>query len=306
MHYLFTGENILSAITLLDGGMGQELLRRSSRVVTPMWSADIMLNEPTLVRDLHREFIDSGARVITLNTYTATPQRLQRENQLGQLKFLHQAAMRAAEEAINLAQCPEVAIAGCLPPLVASYRPDVSLSFDDSLATYRQLVKLQSPASELFICETMSSITEARAACTAAQESGKPTWVAFSVSDDNSQQLRSGELLKDALLALEPFGAQATLLNCSQPEAISACWPLLSVKHQKIGAYANGFLSIESLYPGDTVEELEMRKDMGPKKYAEHAMSWVRNGATIIGGCCEIGPAHIKALYSRLSSEGFI
>ncbi|MFT4997865.1 MAG: S-methylmethionine-dependent homocysteine/selenocysteine methylase, partial [Flavobacteriales bacterium] len=92
MHYLFTGENILSAITLLDGGMGQELLRRSSRVVTPMWSADIMLNEPTLVRDLHREFIDSGARVITLNTYTATPQRLQRENQLGQLKFLHQAA----------------------------------------------------------------------------------------------------------------------------------------------------------------------------------------------------------------------
>lgn len=296
----------MSVITLLDGGMGQELLRRSSRAITPMWSADIMLNEPLLVRDLHREFIDSGARVITLNTYTATPHRLKRENQLGQLKNLHQRAMDAAREAIDSAQCAGVSIAGCLPPLVASYRPDVSLSFDYSLATYRRLVELQLPASDLFICETMSSITEARAACTAALESGKPVWIALSVSDDDDQQLRSGESLKDALLALESFDTQATLLNCSQPEAISASWGLLSATQQKIGAYANGFLSIDSLYPGGTVEMLETRQDMGPQQYTEHAMHWVRNGASIVGGCCEIGPAHIKALHSKLCSEGYI
>jgi S-methylmethionine-dependent homocysteine/selenocysteine methylase len=152
----------------------------------------------------------------------------------------------------------------------------------------------------------MSSITETRAACTAAVESGKQVWVALTVSDDHPEQLRSGESLKDTLLALESFDIQATLLNCSQPEAISACWPLLSMKQQKIGAYANGFVSIDTLYPGDTVEELQMRQDMSPQQYAEHAMSWARNGASIIGGCCEIGPAHIKALHSKLSSEGFI
>ncbi|MFT4654687.1 MAG: S-methylmethionine-dependent homocysteine/selenocysteine methylase [Patiriisocius sp.] len=296
----------MSKITLLDGGMGQELLRRSSRAVTPMWSADIMLNEPMLVRDLHRDFIDSGARVITLNTYTATPQRLKRENQFSQLKNLHQRAMNAAKEAIEFSQCDTVAIAGCLPPLVASYRPDVSLSFEDSLATYRQLVELQAPASDLFICETMSSISEVRAACTAALESGKPVWVALTVSDEHPGQLRSGESLVDALLALESFDTQATLLNCSQPEAISACWPLLKMKQHKIGAYANGFLSVDSLYPGDTVEELEVRQDMSPQQYADHAMKWAKNGASIIGGCCEIGPTHIKALYNRLCSEGFI
>jgi S-methylmethionine-dependent homocysteine/selenocysteine methylase len=296
----------MSIVTLLDGGMGQELLRRSARKVTPMWSADIMLNEPVLVRDLHREFIESGARVITLNTYTATPQRLKRENELGQLTNLHQQAMSVAREAIQLAQRDDVLIAGCLPPLVASYRPDVSLSFEDSLATYRRLVELQSPASDLFICETMSSITEARAACTAAVESGRPVWVALTVSDEYPQQLRSGESLKDALLVLDSFNTQATLLNCSQPEAISACWPLLNTKQRKIGAYANGFISVDSLYPGDTVEELEMRQDMSPQQYAKHAMDWVRNGASIIGGCCEIGPEHIKALYGSLCSEGFI
>ncbi|MEP1447704.1 MAG: homocysteine S-methyltransferase family protein [Paraglaciecola sp.] len=296
----------MSMITLLDGGMGQELLRRSSRAVTPMWSADIMLNEPLLVRDLHREFIDCGARVITLNTYTATPQRLKRENQLEQLEPLHQGAMRAAQDAIELAQCNGVKIAGSLPPLVASYRPDVSLSFEASLSTYRRLVELQSPASDLFICETMSSITEARAACTAAVESGKPVWLAFTVSDEEPTRLRSGELLKDALLAIDSFATQATLINCSQPEAISACWPVLNSNQRKIGAYANGFVSIDALYPGDTVEELEMRQDMSAQQYTEHAMKWARNGASILGGCCEIGPAHIKALYRRLLSEGLV
>ncbi|WP_293750894.1 homocysteine S-methyltransferase family protein [uncultured Paraglaciecola sp.] len=296
----------MSKVTLLDGGMGQELLRKSSRKVTPLWSADIMLNEPLLVRDLHSEFINSGARVITLNTYTATPQRLKRDGELDQLTHLHQQAMKAAKDAIEIAECDDVAIAGCLPPLVASYRPDVSLSFEDSLDTYRRLVELQALASDMFICETMSSITEARAACTAAIESGKPVWLALTVSDKHQTQLRSGESLENALLALDSFDTQATLLNCSQPEAISACWSLLNNKQRKIGAYANGFVSIDSLYPGDTVEELEMRQDLSPEQYAEHAISWARNGATIIGGCCEIGPAHIKALYNKLCSEGYI
>lgn len=296
----------MSSITLLDGGMGQELLRRSSREVTPMWSADIMLNEPALVRDLHREFIDSGARVITLNTYTATPQRLQREKHLDKLEFLHQQAMRAAQDAIELSKRNDVLIAGCLPPLVASYRAEASLPFAESLASYRRLVQLQSPSSDLFICETMSSITEARAACTAAFESGKPVWLALTVDDEYPAQLRSGESLRDALSALASFGAQATLINCSQPEAISACWSLLDPNKCKLGAYANGFVSVDSLYPGDSVKKLEMRQDLSPQQYTEHAMSWVRRGASIIGGCCEIGPQHIKALHNKLSSEGLI
>jgi S-methylmethionine-dependent homocysteine/selenocysteine methylase len=265
-----------------------------------------MLNEPRLVRDLHRDFIESGARVITLNTYTATPERLARENELAHMEGLHQSAMNAALEAIDLAQCNDVAIAGCLPPLVASYRPDVSLSFKESLASYRRLVDLQSPASHLFLCETMASITEATAACTAGLESGKPVWVALTVSDSNPGLLRSGESLSDAIKALESLGADVILLNCSQPEAISASWPQLSHSQQKIGAYANGFVSIASLHPGGTVEQLEARKDLSPLQYAEHAMGWVKNGASVIGGCCEIGPAHIKALHERLHNEGFI
>ena len=296
----------MNPITLLDGGMGQELLRRSSRAITPLWSADIMLNEPELVRDLHRDFIVSGAQVITLNTYSATPQRLARENELAHIKELHQSAMNAAIDAIDLAQCSDVLIAGCLPPLVASYRADVSLSFNESLAGYRQLVELQAPASDVFICETMASITEATAACTAGLESGKPVWVALTVSDTEPGQLRGGESLSAAVTAIEALGADAILLNCSQPESISASWEPLSDSKVRFGAYANGFVSIAALHPGGTVEELESRQDLNPQQYAEHALKWIRGGASIIGGCCEIGPAHIKALHENLLKKGFI
>jgi S-methylmethionine-dependent homocysteine/selenocysteine methylase len=296
---------------LLDGGMGQELLRRSAREATPLWSADIMLKEPSLVRDLHLDFIESGARVITLNTYTATPQRLAREGELGQLKYIHQSAINAALSAVELSKRDGVKIAGCLPPLVASYRPDVSLSFEDSLSAYRHLVELQTPGCDIFLCETMASIDEARAACIAATESGKPVWVALTVSDYDYGLLRSGESLEEALNALSSLGAQATLLNCSHPEAINACWDKLhrfggAHERNKIGAYANGFISVGPLLPGGTVEQLEVRQDLNPSQYAEYAMGWVKGGASIIGGCCEIGPLHIKALHESLLAEGLL
>ena len=72
------------------------------------------------------------------------------------------------------------------------------------------------------------------------------------------------------------------------------------------GGYANAFTSVDALEPGGTVDVLEARKDLDPAAYAEHALGWVRQGATIVGGCCEVGPAHIKALAEKLSAEGYV
>ena len=290
----------MQSTRILDGGMGQELIRRSKRPVTPMWSADIMLNEPHLVRDLHREFIDSGAQIITLNTYTATPQRLKRDGAADALAPLHESAMQVATDAITRAGNPQVQIAGCLPPLVASYHPDTAPDFSESLDTYRQLVRLQAPVCDIFICETMASLTEARAACAAASESGKEVWVAFTVCDDLYQILRSGESLAQGLQAIAGFNPDAVLLNCSRPEAINASLPLLASLPCQMGAYANGFTSITTLYPGTTVESLSARQDLSPVQYAEHALKWIEQGASIVGGCCEIGPEHIRVLADTL------
>ena len=290
-------------IVLLDGGVGQELYRRSTIPAAPLWSVQVMMDEPHLVEAVHLDFIEAGARIITVNTYTATPQRLAREGVAEKFEVLHDAALAAAESAREKSGEP-VRIAGCLPPLVGSYRADLTPPEDECLANYRRIVAVQANRVDLFLCETMLSAAEARAATAAAAESGKQVWTALSVDDADGARLRSGEGVAAGAQAAVEAGADAVLINCSSPEAVSAAMPLLTGIGVPFGAYANGFVSIAAMKPGGTVEALEARDDLGPVAYAGHALGWVSAGAAIVGGCCEIGPAHIATLRERLVANG--
>lgn len=297
--------SIQKNITLIDGGMGQELLKRSGAKPTPMWSAQVLLDQPDIVRELHADFIKAGARVITLNAYSVTPERLERDGDVADFERLQKKAIDVAVEAREQVGQNDVRIAGCLPPLVASYRPDEAPEQQIMLDTYRQIVAQQKNHVDLFMCETMSSVAEAEAALTAARESGLPTWVALSVADDDSGLLRNGQPLADAIARIDELGASAKLLNCSKPEAINASWKILASGRGPIGAYANGFTSINALEPGGTVDTLSARHDLGPENYANFAMQWIEQGANIVGGCCEVGPEHIEAIAKRLSKAGY-
>jgi len=292
-------------ITLLDGGMGQELLKRSSKDITPLWSTQVMIDEPDIVRDVHIDYIFAGARVITLNAYTMTPERLARDGQIEDFEKLQVAAINAAISAREAAGIPEVKIAGCLPPLVASYHAEVTPKYEAMLKSYSKIVAIQAPHVDVFLCETMSSIAEAKAALVAAKESGLPVWVSLTIEDNDQGLLRSGEALSDAVAMLDEFGADAKLLNCSKPEAILASWSKMKSDQGLTGAYGNGFTSVDSLKPGGTVKSMQSRTDLGPAAYAEFAMEWVTNGAGLIGGCCEVGPAHIAELSKRLTENGY-
>lgn len=292
-------------ITILDGGMGQELLKRSSKEITPLWSTQVMMDEPEIVRDLHADFIRAGARVITLNAYTMTPERLARDANIEDFEKFQLAAVSAATNARITAGIPGVKIAGCLPPLVASYHSKVAPEYDAMLESYGKIVAIQAPHVDVFLCETMSSISEAKAALVAAKKSGLPVWVSLTVEDNDKSVLRSGEPLSEAVAMLDEFGADAKLLNCSKPEAIAASWSKMKSEDGLTGAYANGFTSIDSLKPGGTVKSMESRSDLDPAAYAEFALQWANDGAGLIGGCCEVGPAHIAELANRLAEEGY-
>jgi len=292
-------------VTLIDGGMGQELLKRSGATPGPLWSAQVMMDYPDIVRDLHVDFIRAGARVITLNAYSATPERLARDADESMFELLQSMAIDAATSAREKAGVEGVRIAGCLPPLVASYRPDQAPDDETMLATYQRIVEVEKSNVDLFICETMASIREANAALIAAKATGLPVWVGLTVADDSSATLRNGDALADAVKRIDEVGAEAKLINCSKPEAISAAWQALCSGSGPVGAYANGFTSISALEPGGTVDSLEARLDLGPENYADFAMQWVEDGANIVGGCCEVGPEHIGVIAQRLRDANY-
>jgi S-methylmethionine-dependent homocysteine/selenocysteine methylase len=262
----------------------------------------VLIDEPDLVRDLHAEFIRAGARVITINTYSATPERLAREGAEDLFRPLQKRGIELARQARD--EAGDAAIAGCLSPLFGSYAPALTISFDETLGIYRRIVEEQADGVDLFLCETMASADEARAAVTAASESGKPVWVSWTLADHGTPRLRSGETIADASAALGALPVAARLLNCCRPEAIAAALPELLALGGPVGAYANGFTSVDALKHGGTVDVLHARHDLEPHAYADQAIGWVEAGAGIVGGCCEVGPAHIAALRDRLTQAG--
>lgn len=292
-------------VVLLDGGVGQEIFKRSNAQPSPLWSTQVMLDDPGLVQQVHLDFIRAGARLITLNNYTATRQRLGRDASVDLLKPIHAAAIKVAHGAKEKSGIDGVRIAGCLPPLVASYRPGMSPCEDNCLNSFRELVALQKEGVEHFMVETASNIREGVAATRAAKETNLPCWTAFTLDDQNSSLLRSGESLEDAAEKVIQEGADAVMVNCSMPETIEAALPILSKLSVPTGAYANGFTSIAALNPGGTVEALSARTDLGPQSYAEWGLRCVQAGVQIIGGCCETGPDHIAAIKAVLEDHGY-
>lgn len=298
----------MAEIALLDGGLGQEINKRSREETHPLWSVKVMFDAPDVVIDVHSEFIEAGARVICLNTYTATPTRMEQSGLGDRFVEVYATAARLASTAITNTGCAagSIQVAGCVPPLVASYISGLSKSYTESLAEFRQIVDQQKDIVDLFLIETMSNINEASAALDAVKETTKPVYVGLTLSDDLSDTLRSGERLEDAINALVPKQPDGILLNCSIPEAVTKAMPILAEAGVRFGGYANGFTSIHKLRPGVTVDVLEARRDLTPEVYAEYVEQWIDMGATIVGGCCEVGPHHIRCLANKLTASGHI
>lgn len=289
-------------ITLLDGGMGQELVRRMGEA-TPLWAMQALIDAPELVRAVHDDFFAAGAEVATTNTYAVLPDRLAAFGLSERLGELIETGCRLAVEARDAAG--HGLVAGALGPLGFSYQPDNAPPPETAAEIYAEVARHHAPLVDVLIIETMSSVDQARGAMMGAGVVGKPIWLALSVDDGDGTKLRSGEDLADIAPLIAEFAPARVLLNCSRPEAVSEGLPILATLHPHVGAYANGFTRIADDFNaiGATTDLLSSRQDLGPAAYAAFAQDWVAAGARTVGGCCEVGPAHIAEMARCLGAD---
>jgi S-methylmethionine-dependent homocysteine/selenocysteine methylase len=295
----------MSTITLLDGGMGQEIVKRTGDAATPLWSTQSMIDHPGIVEGLHRDYYNAGATIATANTYAIHRDRLRKFGLEDRFETLMQAALsevNAARKAHGSGR-----VAGSIGPLGASYRPDLTPDFATARDLFAEVADLLAPHVDLIIVETVASVDHARAALAGCANSGRPVWLAVTVDDTNGALLRSGEGVGALMPVIQEYRPDAVLVNCSVPEAMEAALEIVRGFGLPFGAYANGFTSISAdfLKESPTVDALEARDDLGPATYANFALHWVGMGATIIGGCCETSPAHIAEIARRLTRSGF-
>lgn len=293
----------MSAITLLDGGMGQELVHRAGDQPTPLWSTQIMIDHPGMVTGVHADFYAAGATIATTNSYAVHLDRLVRTAMEGRFADLHAMAMAEAQAAT--AAHGSGRIAGAIGPLGASYRSDLHPKPDVAQPLFAEVAEQLVGGSDILIGETIVSVAHARDLLAAVLPFGKPVWLALSVNDTDGTLLRSGEPLADVLPVVQQ-GADAVLINCSTPEAIPVALDIIREVGLPFGAYANGFEHISAgfLEEAPTVDALSLRRDFTPELYADHVMGWIAQGATIVGGCCEVSPTHIAEIAQRLRSAG--
>jgi S-methylmethionine-dependent homocysteine/selenocysteine methylase len=294
------------AMVILDGGMGRELQRSGAPFRQPEWSALALSEAPEAVVGVHSAFIAAGAEVITSNSYAVVPFHIGEERFARDGRQLADVAGKLARKAADAAAQP-VRVAGSLPPLFGSYRPDL---FEPERVTevVTPLVQGLAPSVDLWLAETQSSIAEVRAIHAHLPADGKPFWVSFTLQDeevDATPRLRSGEPVAEAIAAVVELGVDAVLFNCSQPEVIGGAVEVARAVIEQhsadiaIGAYANAFPpQPKEATANDGLDAL--REDLDPPGYLAWARDWQQRGASLVGGCCGIGPEHIAELKRHL------
>ncbi len=293
-----------SSMIILDGGMGRELERIGAPFRQPEWSALALMESPQSVVQAHQNFINAGAQIITTNAYALVPFHIGQDiyDERGAALIKNSALFaRQAADAANR----RVTVAACIPPVFGSYRPE---SFDVHAAPdlIRPFLKEQDKYVDLFLAETLSSWQEAQAVIHEfeAFDSKKPLWLSFNLAEEQTTVeplLRSGELVKDVIQrCLDESPAEALLFNCSAIEdigpALRAAKEVLTRQSSDValGAYPNAFSKKLALQ--DALSISPLRGDISPELFLDYAQQWQKDGATIIGGCCGITPAHIAEL----------
>jgi S-methylmethionine-dependent homocysteine/selenocysteine methylase len=288
-------------LLILDGGTGRELARSGAPFRQPEWSALALIEGPHFVGAVHRAYVAAGADVITTNSYAVVPFHIGEERFAEQGAALAALAGKLAREVADSAE-RKVLVAGSLPPVCGSYRPDL-VDLDRARPVLEVLVAALAPNVDQWLAETLSSLVEARLAASLTAPSGKPIWLSFTLEDEKptaEPALRSGDTVREAARVAGELGAAALLFNCSQPEVMEAAVraaadELGADSSIRIGVYANAFPPMAADHEANA-GLCPIRADLTPEGYGKFAAAWSAAGASILGGCCGIGPEHIAAL----------
>ena len=298
--------NFFKETRILDGGMGQELLARGMEPNGTLWSANALLQDKyhQLLLDTHLDFIKSGAEVIVTTTFTTRKTRLRDNNVEDKFEYLNNKAGQIAQKAKKI--YPNILIAGGLPPQYLTYEADTRSENEIKDDFYHQ-AKILNPYIDFFYFDVLSSVREFKIAIECIKEFDKPYLIGAHISEGT--KLPSGESISEIITEIDHDKLLGIILSCISPENYDLNLKEIKGLNIPFGFKLNGFIktnpkpnytgAYNKSKTGNPNEFLGQRKDLTPDKMAEFAKKFQDAGATILGGCCETRPSHIKA-FSKL------
>ena len=305
--------NFFKKTRILDGGMGQELLARGLKAKGSLWSASALIEKKyhQLIIDVHLDFINSGADVIVTTSFTTRRTRLRQHNSE---KYFEYANEKSGELAIKAKEISKknVLIAAGLPGQNNTYEADARDSKIIHKDFYDQ-AQLLKPFADFFYLDVISSGRECDIASNIVYKLNLPLLVGLHVSKNG--KLPSNESITDVVKKYKSNNWLGVITACVSPEIIEQTTDELKSLNIPFGFKVNLWkeepLPAYLIQPSDSKsvwgknsgeiginpnEVLGSRKDFEGKRFFEFAKKIMNKGATILGGCCETKPSHIKEM----------
>lgn len=266
------------SVEILDGAMGTELAARGLRLDPPAWSARANLDAPDVVGSVHRDYAIAGATLHTANTFRTQPRALGPR---------WETSLRAAVQLARDAVPEDHQVIGSMAPVEDCYQPERSPGA--AARNEHRLVAraLASAGCDLLLVETFSAEAEAEVAVDEALHTGIPVWLSLTAGPFGA--LLSPDELGEVAGRMSDSGVARVLVNCIAATRIDPYVEAIANLGLPFGVYANAGRKNEGLGWGASPEQ-------AAPAYVELARCWVDAGATVVGGCCGTGPAHVRAL----------
>ncbi len=299
--------NFFNKNRILDGGMGQELLARGLKPKGTLWSASALLNKDyhKLLFDTHLDYIKAGAEVIVTTTFAARKTRLIENEIENKFEYINKKAGEIAEKTKKY--YPNILVAGGLPPQNLTYEVD-RRSENKIKDDFFNQANLLNQFVDFFYLDVLSSIREIKLAVESIRDFNKPFLIGAHISE--GIKLPSGESISNILSDFDNRGLLGLILSCISPENFQANLSEIKKLGVPFGFKLNAFIKTNPIQKLDVNNKnqkivnpnqyLGIRKDLTPSKMAEFAKKFKDAGATILGGCCETSPEHIKAFTKLL------
>jgi len=294
-----------SKVRILDGGMGQMLLAKGLKPRGSLWSASALIDKKyhQLVIDTHLDFIKSGAEVIVTNNFSARRVRMSQNNVE---KYFNYANEKAGELAVKAKEISKknILIAGSLPAQNDTYEFDSRDKKIIEKGFYEQ-ANLLKPFIDFFYLDVISSSKECEIALNVIEKFNLPVLVGLHVKKNG--KLPSDETISEVVEKCKSKNWLGLILACVSPEIIENSINEIKKLSISFGYKANLWKKEEPVpnykivNPEDKIqtnpnETLGTRINYTGKKYLEFSRKMMSKGATIIGGCCETKPSHIRKI----------
>ena len=286
------------ATVIIDGGTGTDIQRRGVPMDGDVWCAMANLTHARVVESVHADYIRAGASVVTANTYASSPLSFHAAGRAAEIEAIDRCAVSIARAAVDSTATSPIAVAGSvsvMPPVTRGTDrvPDGRWEPDVLIPLFERKVRVLAEAGcDFIIMEMMRDLEVSLWATRAAVESGLPVWVGITAErGENGSLVSFGNgrwSLLELVAGLMETGADAALIMHHDPSLTTEALGIIrSVWDGPMGAYPES---------GRFEMPNWVFRELSPADFVESCRSWQAAGATIVGGCCGITPAHIEAL----------